>query len=379
MKALRYAKRLIGFDSSSSKSNQLISRYLETKLTKHGFVVEKLEYHDRKNVPKVNLVAKKGSGTGGLAYFAHNDVVPAKTWFTDDFGPFEPRVVRERLYGRGSCDMKGSIAAMLTAAQQFSWDEFKQPFYFVITADEETGFEGARCVVQESKQYREMVVSGTKAIIGEPTSLNVVHAHKGSVKIVAKSRGEAAHSGTSAGCNANLAMIPFLQEMKAIHDETESQSQWQNPLFDPPTLSWNIVFRDNAPAMNIKPSKCTCVVYLRTMPDVDVQPLIDRTIACANFHGLQVRVKRFDDPLFTDPESDFVQQSLKLVNRPQSRTVSYGTDGGIFTELEDKIVFGPGSIEQAHTWDEWISMDQLVLGTELYEKMIRHWCCRQSD
>lgn len=81
MKALRYAKRLVGFDSTSSNSNGLISKYLEMKLTKHGFVVEKIQYLDHRNVRKTNLVAKKGGGHGGLAYCAHSDVVPAKKWF----------------------------------------------------------------------------------------------------------------------------------------------------------------------------------------------------------------------------------------------------------------------------------------------------------
>ena len=378
MKALRYAKRLIEFDSTSSKSNSQVSRYLEMKLAKHGFVVEKLVYRDRRKVRKVNLIAKKGGGTGGLAYFGHSDVVPAKTWFTDRVTPFQPLVADEKLYGRGSCDMKGSIAAMLDAAQRFEWDELRKPLYFVVTADEEVGFVGAKTVVEESKQYREMVAGGTKAIIGEPTNLEVVHAHKGSIKIVIKSRGEAAHSSTSAGKNANLAMIPFLSEMKAIVDETESDRSWQNDIFDPPTVSWNIVVKDNSPALNIKPEKCTCVIYLRTMPEIDVQPLLDRTVSCAETNGLEIQIKKFADPFYVASSSDFVVESLKLAERADAKTVSYGTDGGIFTELEDKIVYGPGSIQQAHTAEEWISLEQLELGTKMYEKMIRHWCCADS-
>ena len=76
-----------------------------------------------------------------------------------------------------------------------------------------------------------------------------------------------------------------------------------------------------------------------------------------------------------DPDSEFVTQSLKLAHKIKPKTVSYGTDGGVFSELEDKIVFGPGSIAQAHTMDEWIALEQLSMGTEMYAKMIRHWCC----
>ncbi len=376
MKALRYAKRLVGFDSTSHLSNALISKYLEMKLTKHGFVVEKIEYLDKRGVKKINLIAKKGGGVGGLAYCSHSDVVPARKWFTKKFGAFEPAIARERLYGRGSCDMKGSIACMLAAAQQFDWDELKQPLYFLVTADEETGFQGASCVVEESKLYREMVTNGTKAIIGEPTSLEVVHAHKGSVEIVATARGKAGHSSTRKGINANLAMIPFLADIKAIYDEVETEPKWQNDGFDPPTLSWNISVKDDSTALNVTASKSICEMYVRPMPGINIEPLIDRVKFSADQHGLELTINQWGNPFFVDPGSDFVQESLRLAHRPKSKTVSYGTDGGVFTEIENKIVFGPGSIEQAHTVDEWIALEQLSLGTEMYAKMVRHWCCQ---
>ena len=376
MKALRYTKRLVGFDSTSHHSNRLISKYLEMKLTKHGFVVEKVEYLDRRKVRKCNLIAKKGGGHGGLAYFSHSDVVPAKKWFTKKYSPFEAAMARERLYGRGTCDMKGSIACMLTAAQQFSWDDLQKPLYFVVTADEEIGFDGARYVVDESKLYREMVNHGTKAIIGEPTSLEVVHAHKGSVEITVKARGKAAHSSSTKGVNANYLMIPFLTEMKAIYDETESDPKWQDEMFDPPTMSLNLRVRDDSLALNITPGRSVCTIYMRTMPSVDERPLLKRIEAAAKQYGLEIEINNWGGGFSMDPNSEFVQESLKLAHRPKPKTVSYGTDGGIFTELDNKIVFGPGSIAQAHTHNEWIALEQLNLGTEMYSKMIRHWCCR---
>ncbi|MEM9943451.1 MAG: M20/M25/M40 family metallo-hydrolase [Planctomycetota bacterium] len=375
MKALRYAKRLVGFDSTSHLSNSLISKYLEMKLTKHGFVVEKLDYHDEKNVLKTNLVAKKGGGQGGLAYFAHSDCVPAKKWFTKKFSPFEPAIARERLYGRGSCDMKGSIACMLTAARQFAWDDLKYPLYFVVTADEETGFHGARCVVDESRFYREMVESGTKAIIGEPTSLEVIHAHKGSIEVVVTATGVAGHSATRQGDNANLKIIPFLAEMKVLYDETEHESKWQNSMFDPSSMSINILLKDDSPALNVTASRSICKMYIRPMPGIDTDLLLNRMSQSAESNGLDLKIRHWGKPLFVDPGSEFVQESLKLAHRPKSKTVSYGTDGGVFTEIQDKIVFGPGSIDQAHTFNEWIALEQLARGTDLYAKMIRRWCC----
>lgn len=374
MKALRYAKRLICFDSTSHLSNRKVSKYLEMKLIKHGFVIERLEYLDRRGVRKVNLVAKKGQGEGGLAYFGHSDVVPAKNWFSDRFGPFEPAVNNQRLYGRGACDMKGSIACMLAAAQLFPPEQLNRPLYFVCTADEEVGFHGAKNVVEESKFYREMVNQGTKAIIGEPTQLEVVYAHKGSLEIRAKSRGVAAHSSTNEGINSTLAMIPFLSEAKRIYDEIEHGAEWRSPIFSPENAGWNIIVRDDSPAMNITPAKTVCKIYARPLPNKDMQPLIDRLETIAKENEIKLKVHRWCDAFESNPESEFVQDTLKLVHRPKPKTVSFSTDGGLFSEIEEKIVFGPGSIAQAHTNNEWISLEQLSKGTDMYTKLIQRWC-----
>ena len=324
----------------------------------------------------MNLIAKKGSGDGGLGYFGHSDVVPAEKWFTSKFNGFQPAVARERLYGRGSCDMKGSLACMLAASQQFTWDELKKPLYFTITADEETGFGGARAVVNESKYYREMVYHRTKAIIGEPTMLEVVHAHKGSIKIIATAIGVAGHSGGRIGESANLKMIPFLAEMKKLRDETESEKEWQNKAFDPPTLSWNICIKDDSPAINVTAGKSTCTMYLRPMPDTQIVPLLEKIRNAAKEFDIVLDVNTWGPGMFTDPESHFVNESLKQAHSQTSKTVPYGTDGGMFSELEHKIVFGPGNIAQAHAIDEWISLEQLEKGTEMFAKMIRRWCCK---
>ncbi len=375
MKTLRYAKRLIGFESTSHLTNRVICKYLQMKLVKHGFEVEKVEYRDANRVRKVNLIAKKGRGEGGLALFAHTDTVPAEDWFSTKYGPFEAAISKERLYGRGSCDMKGSIACMLTASQRFHSDDLQQPLYMVFTADEEVGFHGARKVVEESKTFREMVETQTRGVIGEPTQLEVVHAHKGMCIITATSKGKAAHSSTSLGKNANLAMIPFLSEMKRIHDEVENDTKWQNTMFDPPSISWNIVINDSNDAPNITSPSTSCVIYTRPVPGIDIKPLLERVRVAGEQQGLEIDIVDMDSVLFTDSDNPFVQDSLGLVHRSAARTVCFGTDGGVLSELENLIVFGPGNIAQAHTRDEWIAIEQLTLGSEMYTKMIEHWCC----
>ena len=374
MKSVRYTKRLVSFDSTSSLSNRKIAKYIEQKLIKHGFVVERLEYDDRRGERKVSLVAKKGTGVGGLAYFAHSDVVPANKWFTDQYGPFEPTIEDERLYGRGACDMKGSIGCMLAAQQIVPIEQYERPLYFVVTADEEVGFHGAKQVVEESKYYREIVEGGAKAIIGEPTMMEVVHAHKGSLEIRAVSKGVAAHSSTRDGINSTLPMIPFMAEMRKIYDEIESDQRWQNELFDPAPMGWNITVGDDSPAMNITPAKTVCTVYARPVPDADVSPLLERVEKSAEENGVKLKVKQWCEPFYCAPDSEFVKQTLKLVGRSDPKTVSFATDGGLLSEISEKVVLGPGDIAQAHTTNEWISLEQMETGTELYAELIRHWC-----
>ena len=375
MDALDFNRQLVAFESTSVLSNAEVSDHVDDVLKGMEFETERIEYTDGNGVKKVNVIGKKGPGTGGMAYFGHTDVVPADPWFSDEFGPFEPTVVDERLYGRGSCDMKGSIACMLAAAERFKASELKRPIYITCTADEEIGYGGATQVSERSVLFREMVDGDSCGIIGEPTELEVVYAHKGTCGMLATSRGKASHSSTRAGLNANLAMIPYLAEMKAIHDETESDPAWQNEEFDPPTLSWNIGINDHTTAVNITPPQSVCTVYFRAMPGQDIDDLVDRAMRKARECGIEFELKSRAPPLYIDPDSDYVKEVLGLAERPVPTTVCYGTDGGVLTDLKKKVVIGPGDIAQAHTHDEWIALEQLEAGTELYARMIRHWCC----
>ena len=375
MTSLEYARELVAFDSISLKSNVPVTDYVQETLGRLDFETERLEYDDRNGVRKASVVGKKGQGTGGMAYFGHTDVVPADDWKFDAHGPFEPTEVDGRLYGRGSCDMKGSVACALAAAERVSAGELQRPLYIVCTADEEVGYLGAEQVASESELFREMVEHGTKGIIGEPTLLEVVYAHKGVCGLVATSHGRAAHSSTREGINANLAMIPYLSEMKAIFEETESDPAWQNAEFDPPTIRWNVGINDHTRAVNITPPQSVCTVYFRPMPGTDVEGLIGRARGKAEECGLDFEVRINAKPLYIEPGAPFVAECLELTGREQATTVSYGTDGAMLGALENLVVCGPGSIAQAHTHDEWIDLGELERGTELYGRMIGRWCC----
>jgi len=374
MTALDYARELVSFDSISLKSNVEVTNCVQQMLTKLGFETERLEYDDQAGVRKASVVGKRGRGTGGMAYFGHTDVVPADDWKFTEHGPFQPTVKDGRLYGRGSCDMKGSVACALAAAERASKEPLSQPLYIVCTADEEVGYWGAKQVAEESRLFAEMVEHGTRGVIGEPTTLNVVYAHKGVVGLVATSRGRAAHSSTREGKNANLAMIPYLTEMKSIYDDTERDPAWRHAEFDPPTVCWNIGINDHTRAVNITPPQSICTIYFRPMPGQDANILIERARRAAMANGLEFDVKINARALYIDPQSPFVREALDLAGRDKPATVSYGTDGAMFGALKSLIVCGPGDIAQAHTNDEFITLDALDAGTALFEKMIRRWC-----
>lgn len=374
-KALRYLRRLIRFDSTSNLSNRYISKFLEIKLRKHGFYVEKIEYRDSKKVPKVNLIAKKGLGQGGLAYFGHTDTVPAPSWFTKKATPFEPVISQGRLFGRGACDMKGSLACMLDAAQQVPFDNMIRPLYLVFTADEEVGFGGAKKVVEESKLYREMIKHGTVGVIGEPTEMGIVHAHKGSLTMRFRTTGKAAHSSTREGKNANWQMIPFLHEIWKIREETETVTDWFDDRFDPPTMSMNVTMSDGNSAVNVTSPRSDVQVYIRPTPNMDCEPLVKRISHAAKKFDIDMSIQRNCDAFWSDPDSDLVKKLKSIMDTDKVDTVGYATDGGVLTEMEHKVIFGPGSIRQAHTNQEFITLDQMRLGIAAFRQLIDHYCC----
>ncbi|MDZ4684742.1 MAG: M20 family metallopeptidase [Planctomycetaceae bacterium] len=374
MDALKLASELVAVPSVSAQSNVDVSRIVQATLAADGFDVEWLEFDDPNGVRKANVIGRKGNGAGGVAYFAHTDTVPADSWSCRDHGPTQPTVRDDRLYGRGSCDMKGSLATFIAAASRLPAEQLRQPIYVVSTADEEVGYRGAADVVQRSELYRELVAGNARGLIGEPTELAVVHGHKGTYGFRAISRGRAAHSSTRDGVNANLAMIPFLAEMRRIHDETVADPQWQNAEFEPPWVSWNIGVNDHTHAVNITAPQSICTVYYRPMPGMDPDRLLERAQRAAAECGLDFEITWQAGPLYCDPQSAYIQELLQVTGQAKSQTVAYGTDGVLYSAVRQIAVLGPGSIRQAHTDDEWIALDQLRRGTDLYETLIRRWC-----
>ena len=377
-------RKLIAFPSVSSRSNSDVSDFVTEQLTCLGFNVERTEYTDPEGVTKVNLVARRDpAGTqtthqAGLAYFCHTDVVPADNWTGPEGDPFHAIHRDDRIYGRGSCDMKGSLAAMLASVSRVPRDQQTSPLWIVCTADEELVFEGARHVVRHSDEYRRIVESQPVGVIGEPTRLSVVHAHKGITSFRITSRGRAAHSSTRDGVNATVAIVPMLQTLLDLSRQTENDSKYHDDRFDPPTLSWNFGVGNSSSAINVTPDHCEAWVMFRPMPGIDGEGLIEVAKRKAGELGLEFRRSRGGHPVWIEPDADCIRTMCELAES-NPRTVCYGTDGGEFTELKQLLVCGPGDIAQAHTTDEWIELDQFIRGINVYEKALRHWCCEASS
>ncbi|QDU59699.1 Acetylornithine deacetylase [Planctomycetes bacterium Pan216] len=367
VRALDHARELISLPSVSRDSNAEASAYIADAVTSMGLDVERFTYADPAGVEKTNVVARRGSGPGGIAFLAHSDTVPVEGWQMGE--PFKPQIQDGKLYGRGACDMKGPVACMLEAiATADVPNDF--PVHLIVTADEEVGHWGAWDLAR-----RELVVEPLRScvgIVGEPTRLEVVHAHKGNVLMRIISHGEAAHSSTGKGLNANLAMIPFLAEMKELHDDLQTKPEYRDDDFEPPTPGFNLGIGDHNSAANITARRSVCTLYYRPTPRNDAGELIEHVKARATHHGLEFVLVYAGEPMFTDPGSPWVRDVLTHANRPASTTVSYATDGTIFGQFLPLVVCGPGDIAQAHTVDEWIALEQLDQGTALYCELIEH-------
>ena len=391
MNSIALLERLIRFPSVSSTSNTEISDAVAQQLSDLGFQIELVDYCDAKGVAKRNVIAKRDPSSSqnrgdvqseipkGIAYFAHTDVVPADRWVghtknatTESVDPFEPQTHADRIYGRGSCDMKGSLAAMISAVRSVDASSQSHPIWITTTADEEIGFAGARRVVSESKLFREMVDCQPLAIIGEPTELQLVHAHKGVAGFEIIAHGRAAHSSSRDGINSNEKILSILNRIDQLGQLSRQDQSLMNDHFDPPHLSWTYGISDSMKTINITPSRSRAWVSLRPMPGVDGSELIAEIAEQAKAEGLEMNAFGGGPPLWTDPESPTVKMLATLTDSTPS-VVCYGTDGSIFSELTHRVILGPGGILQAHTVDEWISLQQMEQGVHLYEQVIRQF------
>jgi acetylornithine deacetylase ArgE len=297
---------------------------------------------------------------------AHQDTVPVDGM---SVAPFDAEVRGGRLYGRGACDVKGGMAAILAAMERLAAEQPRGVASIVaaFTVDEESGFTGVRHLV------RELPVDLRFAVVAEPTCLEVVVAHKGLVRWKVRTRGRSCHSARPAdGVNAVYRMAPVLSALE--HYAADLAGRRTHPLLGGPTLSVGVI--RGGTSVNTVPGSCEVEIDRRLLPGEDPSGAVDDCRAFLARHRpvLECEVEPAwicDPALDTPADSEAVRVSLagvrKVLGRAEPVGVPYGTDGSKLAEAGlPTVVIGPGDIAQAHTMDEWIDIEQLEQAVEVY-------------
>lgn len=369
MNVLELTKNLISIPTVSDNSNDPVNSLLEGILSKAGFEIERKTYEDENGVLKANFVAKLGPGTGGLAFCSHSDTVPGQE---EQWPAFDPEVKGALLYGRGSCDMKGPLAATVIAATQIDPSQLKKPIYIVVTSDEEVGLIGAKFLSEQSEILkRDRPEHG---IIAEPTSMIPVYSHKGFATVNVTAHGRAAHTSTGLGESATLKIAPFMADMTKLNAEMQSNPMYQNDSFTPPTNGFNMIINDYGTPFNVSASKTTVGLCFRAMPDAGTEEILAHIQERADVYGLDVEVDLVDS-LYCPPTADIVTASLELTDVEEAETVPYGTDGVFLKDvIKNLVILGPGDIKVAHTIEEHVPLNELYQAVEVYKGLIKQLC-----
>src|SRR5262245_22331150 len=312
--------RLVAFDTTSHKSNLPLIRFVEDYLRQHGVKSTLVPTPDGQ---KASLFATIGpAGAGGIAFSGHTDVVPVEgqTWSSDPFTLVERA---GRLYGRGACDMKGYLACVLAMVPEFRARKLTTPMHIAFSYDEEVGCTGVRPMVRElgkSLPLPRMV------LVGEPTGMAVVDAHKGPMRWVVRLTGKAAHSSMPhLGVNAVTNAGHLLGELARI--EAELKETGLNPRFDPPYTTLQVTQIAGGTASNIVPAACWFGWEIRRLPGFDGAALDARFRRFAEERcvapmrqadpdaGASIEITNEVPPFQADAGSQIVPFALKLAQQ----------------------------------------------------------------
>lgn len=365
---LALTKTMVAMRSETTESNLTITDFCHEWLAAHSFAIERLSYVDANGVEKHNLVARKGEGTGGLGFFSHSDTVPGDP---REWEPWHPVVKEGKLYGRGSCDMKGPLAASMIAAGAIAADQLKRPIYLAIAADEEQGHLGAHYMQEHATTFQ--TNWPTWAVIPEPTDLQPVYAHKGGARVVVTATGRAAHTSTDKGISANFLIAPFLAEMAELAKLFKQEKRFQNDEFEPPTNGFNLTIDDGQCRTNVTAAKTVAQLSIRIMPNDHHEEQIAMIEAAAKKYNLEVDWRALG-PFYVDKNAEIVQAACRATGVAQAITVPYGTEAESYQKYTQCVILGPGNIEQAHTIGEWVETQQLDDAVGIYTRMIEELC-----
>lgn len=376
-KLLEMMTQLVALPSVSSTvpsrdmGNRQVIDTLANWLEALGFAVRVIPLANQPH--KANLVATLGSGSGGLVLAGHTDTVPfdEALWHSD---PFTLTERDQRFYGLGSADMKSFFAIVIEALQAFAGQSPRAPLIVLATADEESSMDGARSLVHSD------IAGARYAIVGEPTGLKPIYAHKGILMEAITIEGRSGHSSNP--LFGNSAMEAMHEVMGALLQlRTELQEKYQHPGFAYPTPSLNLGCIHGGDNPNRICGRCELHFDLRSVPGMDNgqlrQQIEAKLHAIAQRRQINIGINALTpaiDAFEEDPHSELVK-TVQALSGQSPETVSFCTEAPFFQKLGlQTIVMGPGAIDQAHQPDEYMDLDQIKPSIALLQKVVKQFC-----
>ncbi len=362
--AVDILRRLVAIPSVSSLPNQEMIDYAAKRLK--GWDIAFYPYRDAAWVDKMNLVAQCGPpGTAELALVCHTDTVPFDLAWK---GALDSAVRGGKLYGCGSCDVKGFLACVLAAVSQIDVRRLSKPLALVLTADEEVGCVGAKFLAEKK------AVRARYTIIGEPTGLRPVRAGKGYALAEIVVRGKEAHSAfPSRGRSAIYDAASVVARLERVAKKLETR---KDRSFDPPFTTLNVGLIQGGTAKNIVPGECRITVEWRPIPGQDpewtanlIRDELTRLAVDA-----QLDVKRLDPP-FEPAETHDLSRLLESLSGRKPASVSFGSEAvHLRSGSEETIVFGPGDMTVAHKTGEFVPIAELNECVDYLKAAIERLC-----
>ena len=325
------------------------------------------------NINKCNLIATLGSGPGGLVLAGHTDTVP----FDEELWSFDPlRLVESegKMYGLGITDMKGFFPIIMDSIKPFIDHSFKEPLIVLATADEETSMQGARTIAELGRP------KARAAVIGEPTGLKPVKAHKGMMMDCIRLLGKSGHSSDpSLGNNALDAMHRVIEELVCFRNELKEK--YTSELFSIPHPTLNLGSIHGGDNPNRICGQCELKFDIRLTPGMniatvraEIQERVERVTAPL---GIEYKMEKIFEgiPAFFAEENSALLKTAEKLTGHTGISVAFGTEGPFLRDLGmDTIILGPGNIDQAHQPDEYMSMDMINPSIEIIRKLISQYC-----
>ncbi|MEX0447398.1 acetylornithine deacetylase [Xenorhabdus sp. SGI246] len=364
------APSISAVDEELDQSNEMVINLLAGWLKEIGFEIEIQPVPETRR--KFNMLATLGSGSGGLLLCGHTDTVPFDDgrWTQDPFTLIERD---DKLYGLGTADMKGFFAFVIDALRNIDTSKLSHPLYILATADEETSMAGARYFAANSTLRPDF------AIIGEPTSLQPIRAHKGHVAHAIRIEGKSGHSSDPArGVNAIDLMHESITQLMKLRNTL--QERYHNPAFAIPYPTMNFGHIHGGDAVNRICACCELHMDIRPLPGLTLQdlnealnevlePVKQRWPGRLNVTALHPPIPGYECPT----NHKLVGVIEKLLGT-KAETVNYCTEAPFIQALCPTLVLGPGSIEQAHQPDEYLDVSMIEPTKKLISQIVAHFC-----